>query len=126
MIAESKTEEKDVLVKVVIERVQSHACMSYAEREQARRSQGCGEIVHLSSPSKWSRGRAMLSSYSFLSDIKDDCWQRLYFDIETWRLCFETIMCYLSFFLSGDSCFSKMNVMDQSLESVLKLSLICV
>lgn len=44
MITESKTEEKDVLVKVVIERVQSHACMSYAEREQARRSQGGGEL----------------------------------------------------------------------------------
>ena len=44
MIAESKTEEKDVLVKVVIERAQSHACMSYAEREQARRSQGGSEL----------------------------------------------------------------------------------
>ena len=44
MIAESKTEEKDVMVKVVIKWVQSHACMSYAEREQARRSQGGGEL----------------------------------------------------------------------------------
>jgi len=43
MIAENKIEEKDVMVRVVIERVQSHACMSYAEREQARRSQGGSE-----------------------------------------------------------------------------------
>ena len=44
MIAESKTEEKDVMVKVVIKWAQSHAYMGYAEREQARRSQGGGEL----------------------------------------------------------------------------------
>ena len=44
MIAESKIEEKDVMVKGVIKWVQSHACMSYADREQARRSQGGGKL----------------------------------------------------------------------------------
>ena len=38
------TKEKEVMVKVVIKWAQSHACMSYAEREQARRSQGGGEL----------------------------------------------------------------------------------
>ena len=39
-----RKESKDVMVKVVIKWAQGHACMNYAEREQARRSQGGGEL----------------------------------------------------------------------------------